>query len=181
MADDKVEIKHLEFTQAAAEEGQAATDQYGHSLVEFDPAAERRLRWKIDLAITPIICLLYLFCFIDRANIGTFPLLFRPSLLTYSGNAALAGLKKDLDMKGYDYNVLLTVFYISYILFEIPSNMACKWIGPGWFLPALTLGFGICSIGTGFVNTLEAACGVRFLLGKLSDTTLSSFDRRRPL
>ncbi|KAK8209938.1 retrograde regulation protein 2 [Phyllosticta paracitricarpa] len=149
---DKVGIRHLVYSQSAAEEGQVATDQHGHPLVEFDPAAERRLRWKIDLAITPIICLLYLFCFIDRANIG---------------NAALAGLKKDLNLKGYDYNVLLTVFYISYIIFEIPCNTACKWIGPGWFLPFLALCFGICSIATAFVHTLEAACGVRFLLAGL--------------
>jgi MFS family permease len=38
-------------------------------------------------------------------------------------------------------------------------------IGPGWFLPATTLGFGICSIGTAFVHTRAQACAVRFLLG----------------
>lgn len=42
---------------------------YGHSLVHFDPKAEARLRWKIDLYIVPTVSLLYLFCFIDRANI----------------------------------------------------------------------------------------------------------------
>lgn len=31
---------------------------------------ERRLRTKIDFAICPIVCSLYLFCYIDRANIG---------------------------------------------------------------------------------------------------------------
>jgi MFS family permease len=68
-------------------------------------------------------------------------------------------------LTGYDYNILLSVFYISYILFEIPSNMACKWLGPGWVLPALTLGFGVCSLCTAFVHTLSSAAGVRFLLG----------------
>ena len=53
----------------------------------------------------------------------------------------------------------------SYILFEIPANMACKAIGPGWFIPAISLGFGICSLGTAFVHSLSTACGVRFLLG----------------
>jgi hypothetical protein len=38
--------------------------------VQFDLAAEARLRWKIDLYIVPTVALLYLFCFIDRANIG---------------------------------------------------------------------------------------------------------------
>jgi len=43
--------------------------------------------------------------------------------------------------------------------------MACKWIGPGWYIPAITLGFGISSLGTAFVNDLSSACGVRFVLG----------------
>lgn len=82
-----------------------------------------------------------------------------------TGNARIAGFEKDLGLKGYDYNKVLSVFYISYILFEIPSNMACKWIGPGWFLPAISLGFGICSICTGFVHNIHQAAAVRFLLG----------------
>ncbi|KAK7756290.1 hypothetical protein SLS62_001516 [Diatrype stigma] len=134
----------------AAEEGIAATDNYGVSLVEFDKRAERRLRIKIDFVVVPTISILYLFCFIDRANIG---------------NARLAGLERDLNLEGHDYNTLLSSFYVSYILFEIPTTLACKWIGPGWFIPLLALGFGIASVGTAFVNDLSAACGVRFLLG----------------
>jgi MFS family permease len=57
------------------------------------------------------------------------------------------------------------VFYISYIIFEIPSNICCKWMGPGWFIPLISLGFGICSIGTAFVHNIHAISGVRFLLG----------------
>ena len=45
-------------------------DRHGHSLVTFDPKAERRLVHKIDFCIVPTAALLYLFCFIDRANIG---------------------------------------------------------------------------------------------------------------
>ena len=70
-----------------------------------------------------------------------------------------------MQLKRYDYNTVLSVFYISYIIFEIPANMLCKWIGPGWFIPATSLGFGICSLGTAFVHNIHAACGVRFLLG----------------
>lgn len=81
------------------------------------------------------------------------------------GNARLAGFEADLGLKGYDYNTVLSIFYVSYIVFEIPSNMACKWIGPGWFIPAITLGFGVCSVCTAFVHNLSAAAGVRFLLG----------------
>ena len=77
----------------------------------------------------------------------------------------MAGLEKDLGLKDYDYNKVLSVFYISYIIFEIPSNMACKWIGPGWYIPAIALGFGVCSICTAFVHNIQGASGVRFLLG----------------
>ncbi|EEP76587.1 Tna1 protein [Uncinocarpus reesii 1704] len=134
----------------AAERGQVATDIYGNPLVEFDRAAERRLRTKIDFYIVPPVALLYLFCFIDRANIG---------------NARLAGLERDLGLRGYDYNAVLSVFYISYIVFEIPSNMLCKLVGPGWYLPGISLAFGICSVGTAFVDNIAAVSGVRFLLG----------------
>ncbi|KAF6809537.1 major facilitator superfamily transporter [Colletotrichum sojae] len=125
-------------------------EKYTPESIRFDPAAERRLRLKIDLMVVPTVALLYLFCFIDRANIG---------------NARIAGLEKDLGMKGYDYNATLSVFYVSYIIFEIPSNILCKAMGPGWCLPLLTLLFGICSVGTAFVNTVPQAMGVRFLLG----------------
>lgn len=60
---------------------------------------------------------------------------------------------------------MLSVFYISYIIFEIPSTVACKWMGPGWFLPLTTLAFGITSLGTAFVKNFSQVCGVRFLLG----------------
>lgn len=49
--------------------------RYGQSLVELDPKAEARLRWKLDLYLLPSVALLYLFCFIDRANIGMLLLL----------------------------------------------------------------------------------------------------------
>ncbi|KAH6983488.1 major facilitator superfamily transporter [Ilyonectria sp. MPI-CAGE-AT-0026] len=100
--------------------------------------------------IMPTVVLIYLFCFIDKANIG---------------NARIAGLEADLNMTGLDYNATLSIFYISYILFEIPSNIVCKLIGPGWFLPILTVCFGACSIATAWVDTVPQAMGVRFLLG----------------
>jgi sugar phosphate permease len=77
----------------------------------------------------------------------------------------LAGFEEDLGMKGLDYNITLSMFYISYIVFEIPSNIVCKLVGPGWFLPLMTVLFGICSVGNGVVTTKEQAMGVRFLLG----------------
>lgn len=46
------------------------------------------------------------------------------------GNARLAGLEKDLNMAGDQYNVALTIFFVSYIVFEVPANMALKYLSP---------------------------------------------------
>ncbi|KAM0789056.1 hypothetical protein ACM66B_003119 [Microbotryomycetes sp. NB124-2] len=119
-------------------------------LSPLDKEAERRLSRKIDLHIVPIVAMLYLWCFIDRANIG---------------NARIAGMEKDLGMSGYDYNIALTAFYASYIVFEIPSNLMAKAVGPGRWLPILTIGFGILSLATAFVHSFGALVAVRFLLG----------------
>lgn len=116
----------------------------------YNPALERRVRWKIDLAVIPLAALIFLFCFIDRANIG---------------NARLAGLEEDLGMSGYDFNSVNSIFFVSYILFEIPSNIACKLVGPGWWLPGLTVTFGILTVAAGYVNNYDQLAGVRFLLG----------------
>jgi hypothetical protein len=72
--DERSEMKDISggnTVHDAAGHGHTATDAYGNALVQFDPAAERRLRWKLDLYTVPTVAVLYLFCFIDRANIGT--------------------------------------------------------------------------------------------------------------
>lgn len=56
-----------------AERGHAATDEQGNVLFHFDPVAEKKLLRKIDLWVVPTVALLYLWCFIDRANIGKSP------------------------------------------------------------------------------------------------------------
>uniref|UniRef100_A0A8H7NJ13 Major facilitator superfamily (MFS) profile domain-containing protein n=1 Tax=Bionectria ochroleuca TaxID=29856 RepID=A0A8H7NJ13_BIOOC len=100
----------------------------------LDRNEERRLCRKIDLVIMPTVCLLFLACVIDRANIG---------------NARIAGFEKDLGMAGTDYNATLSLFFVSYIVFEIPCNILCKIIGPWLVSPR-----DDCH-----------AMGVRFILG----------------
>ena len=42
-------------------------------------------------------------------------------------NAVIFGLKQDLGMtKGNKYNIALTIFYVPYIVFEVPSNILMK-------------------------------------------------------
>jgi MFS family permease len=74
-------------------------------------------------------------------------------------------LEKELGFTGYAYNEIITMFYISYVLFEIPCNLVCKYVGPGWFLPTSTILFGVASLATGYVHNYSQMAGVRFLLG----------------
>lgn len=74
-------------------------------------------------------------------------------------------MTEDLGLEGYDYNMIISVFYISYIVFEIPITLLCKYVGPGWFLPITTIIFGAVSIATAYVDNIPQICGVRFVLG----------------
>lgn len=93
----------------------------------IDRAFERRVVRKVDMQLIPILFLLLIFAFLDRINIG---------------NARIMGLEEDLNMKGMDYNIALFTFFITYILFEIPSNIVLKKIRPSVWLSSLIMGWG---------------------------------------
>ncbi|EAU31986.1 predicted protein [Aspergillus terreus NIH2624] len=149
---EKRDIGHNSLEADSSLQKQVTSEELESQAVDTADSESRaaRIRRKNDLCLVPSVALIYLFCFIDRTNIG---------------NARLAGLEEDLGLKGYDYNIALSIFYIPYILLEIPSNMACKYFGPEKFLPFLTVCFGVCSIAMGFVTNFSSICGVRFLLG----------------
>ncbi|BGP13501.1 hypothetical protein JCM10213_000691 [Rhodosporidiobolus nylandii] len=115
-----------------------------------DPEAEKRLVRKLDLVLTPLFFVVYLITFIDRANVG---------------NARVAGLESDLGLKGYQYNISLTVFYIFYACWEMPSNVVCKLIGARVWLPAQVFAFGVVCMCTAFVRNFGGFVVVRILLG----------------
>lgn len=98
---------------------------------EPDRAAERRLLWKCDLHVVPILTVLFMFAFLDRINIG---------------NARLMGLEGDLRMTGHEYNIALFVFFIPYILFEVPSNILLKKMRPSWWLSGIMFAWGLWSL-----------------------------------
>ncbi|GAA5934980.1 uncharacterized protein JCM15063_003119 [Sporobolomyces koalae] len=140
----------VHYLEEVAEAGHVATDKYGNALISIDEAAEARLRRKLDLILLPPVSLIYLFCFIDRANIG---------------NARLAGLEKNLKLVGYDYNILLTAFYVAYVVGEMPAQWLNKRLGVGRMIAAWCFLFGLFSFVMTFVHSMGAAIAVRFLLG----------------
>lgn len=51
-------------------------------------------------------------------------------------------MEEDLELYGKRFNWALSIFYIVYLLVEVPSNILLKWIGPRYYLPGLVIGFG---------------------------------------
>lgn len=41
---------------------------------------------------------------------------------------------QDLNMTGHDYNTALFIFFVPYILFEVPSNIIIKQVAPSTWL-----------------------------------------------
>lgn len=73
-----------------------------------DPKAARRLLTRCDIRLIPILGCLYLVSFLDRSNIA---------------NARLFGLEKSLSMPSNGFNTCLWIFYLPFVIVEIPSNL----------------------------------------------------------
>jgi hypothetical protein len=84
---------------------------YTDVIAELPPAEGRRILKKVDFRLVPLLSILYLVAFIDRSNIG---------------NAKIAGLDVTINLEGLRYNTAVTMFFISYALFEVPSNIILK-------------------------------------------------------
>ncbi|KAF5095635.1 hypothetical protein D0Z03_001795 [Geotrichum reessii] len=111
---------------------------------------QRKLMLKADLCIVPAICLLYLLAFLDRVNIS---------------NANIYGMSSDLNLVGNQYNVALTIFFVPYILSEVPSNYFLKKFKPHIWLSLCMILFGAVTIAQGFVKNFGGLVACRFFLG----------------
>ncbi|THH32727.1 hypothetical protein EUX98_g1476 [Antrodiella citrinella] len=121
--------------------------------VEAEKAMTRRVLWKLDLRVLPPLALLWLANFIvrpDRTNVG---------------NARIAGLEKDTHLVGNQFNICLAVFYVSYILVELPSNLILKKMKPSRWLPFLVAIWGTVTTLTGVVHNFSGLLAIRFFLG----------------
>ncbi|KZF26760.1 retrograde regulation protein 2 [Xylona heveae TC161] len=111
---------------------------------------DRKLLWKLDIRLIPWLCLLYLASFLDRTNIG---------------NAKIAGLPKDLHLTNGQYSAALSVFFVSYALFEPLTNVLLKRLRPRVFLPIIMILWGICMTTMGLTHNFSGLAAARFFLG----------------
>ncbi|PBK84613.1 MFS general substrate transporter [Armillaria gallica] len=112
--------------------------------------SERKLLLKIDLYALPYICVMYTLAFLDRVNIS---------------NAVLFGLNDDLKLVGNQYSTALVIFYVPYILCEIPSNILLKKLKPHVWLSICMTMFGIVTMLQGFVQNFGGLMATRWFLG----------------
>ncbi|PVH94135.1 MFS general substrate transporter [Periconia macrospinosa] len=112
---------------------------------------ESKLVTRIDLHVIPFLCIMYLLAFLDRVNIA---------------NANVFGLSEDLHMTANTkYNNALVIFFVPYILFEIPSNILLKKLKPRIWLSICMFGFGLVTMLQGFVQNYSGLLATRFFLG----------------
>ncbi|KAF1359092.1 MFS transporter-like protein [Lizonia empirigonia] len=138
---DKHDVAHIE---KVASPLATSTD-----IIE-DPALEARLNHKFDLHILPWLFGIWLFSFIDRSNIG---------------NANIAGLSTELHLEGTQYNIALLIFYIPYIIADVPSNWLVKRFRAGVYLPTLVTSWGLVCTFMGFTKSFAGLVVCRALLG----------------
>lgn len=111
---------------------------------------ERKLVRKLDWHLVPLIMLLYTFSFLDRVNIG---------------NARLYGLEEDLGLSPNQFQIAVSILFVTYLVFEIPSNLVLKPFGPQRWLAFIVFIWGIIALGTGFVHNFQSLVALRVLLG----------------
>ncbi|KKY28556.1 putative mfs transporter [Phaeomoniella chlamydospora] len=116
----------------------------------IDPVAERSLVWKFDLRILPVLAIMYFFNSLDKSNLG---------------NAYTAGLSDSLNLKGDQYNIILSVFYVPYVLTAPFLGIAGKKYGPNRVLPLMMLTFGFCTVMTVVAKNFSGLMAIRWFLG----------------
>lgn len=80
-------------------------------------------------------------------------------------NAKVFYLSEDLGLVGNQYNTALVIFFVPYILFEIPSNVILKKLKPRIWLSLCMFGFGLVTLLQGFVQNYSGLLATRFFLG----------------
>ncbi|KAJ9258162.1 hypothetical protein DTO195F2_5387 [Paecilomyces variotii] len=118
--------------------------------LHIDRAEEKRLVRKLDMRLFPILMLLYVMAFLDRVNIG---------------NARLFHLEADLGLKGDDYQLCVSLLFVTYIIIELPANLFLKKLGPRNFIPFAATAWGLIGMCAGFVQNKGGLIAVRLLLG----------------
>jgi ACS family tartrate transporter-like MFS transporter len=108
-----------------------------------------RARQRVAYRLLPFVFLLYIVNYIDRVNVSF----------------ANLGMSADLGFSDRVYGLGVGVFYITYVLFEIPGAIIVeRWSARKW-IARIMISWGMVTILTGFVHTATQFYVARFFLG----------------
>ncbi|KAJ5139844.1 hypothetical protein N7448_003252 [Penicillium atrosanguineum] len=130
---------------------EASSDRDVHmASLSIDPVKERKLLWKLDLCICPLVMSIFLVAYLDRSNVG---------------NAAVAGMPEDIGLVGNQLGNAVSLFYATYVFFEIPFSMLLKKLRPNRLIAILIIGFSATIISAGFIKNVAGLYTTRLFLG----------------
>lgn len=104
---------------------------------------------KITRRLLPVLILSYFIAILDRANVGV---------------AALT-MNQDLGLSTAAFGFAAGVFFVPYVLLELPSNLALERFGARWWIARIMLTWGLISAAHAFVWSAESLYVLRALLG----------------
>lgn len=119
------------------------------TLVSQLPEVGNRARRRVALRLLPFVFLVYVVNYIDRVNVS------------------FANLRMSADLGFSDrvYGLGVGMFYVTYILFEIPGALVVeRWSARKW-IARIMVSWGLVTILTGFVRTSGQFYAARFFLG----------------
>ncbi|KAI9301884.1 major facilitator superfamily domain-containing protein [Cunninghamella echinulata] len=116
----------------------------------MDKQLEHKLVRKLDTRLLPFLSLMYLFSSLDRSSLG---------------NAVLDNFEEDVHITHDQFNTCITIFYVGFLLFQIPSNILLKRFTAKVWLPTLMFLWGIMAILHATVSNYSQLLAYRFLLG----------------
>ena len=111
--------------------------------------SDPRVLKKVQRAIFPVVFLLYMFSYMDRATISY----------------AQLTMSSDLGINLATYGAVAAVFFVAYVLLEIPSNIIMEKIGGRLWLSRIAITWGLVTMATGFVENVTHLYIARVALG----------------
>jgi MFS transporter, ACS family, allantoate permease len=112
------------------------------------PDEARRVLWKIDLIIIPLLGFSVMLSAIDKVIIS---------------NAAIYGMITDTHLVGNEYSWVGSIFYFGFLIAEWPANILIQKLPIRSFYGATVLGWAIFTFLTSATSNFGGLATVRFL------------------